>query len=73
MMFGTNFGEDRGNVTLYASHSTRDPVMMEDRDFSRVPLNAALGPSGSGNIPGGRVGLSARADGDPQCRRWTRA
>jgi iron complex outermembrane recepter protein len=59
LLFGTNMGEDRGNITLYASHSTRDPVMMEDRDFSRIPLNAALGPSGSGNIAGGRVGLSA--------------
>ncbi len=59
LLFGTNVGEDRGNITLFASHSTRDPVFMENRDFSRVPLNAALGPSGSGNIPGGRVGLSA--------------
>jgi iron complex outermembrane recepter protein len=59
LLFGTNMGEGRGNITLYASHSSRDPVMMEDRDFSQVPLNAALGPSGSGNIPGGRVGLSA--------------
>jgi len=58
LMFGTNIGEGRGNITVYASHATRDPVMMEDRDFSRVPLNASLGPSGSGNIPGGRVGLS---------------
>jgi outer membrane receptor protein involved in Fe transport len=59
VLFGTNIGEDRGNITLFASHATRDPVMMEDRDFSRVPLNASLGPSGSGNIPGGRVSLSA--------------
>jgi iron complex outermembrane receptor protein len=58
VMFGSNFAEDRGNVTMYASHSTRDPVMMQDRDFSAIPLNAALGPSGSGNIPGGRVSLS---------------
>jgi iron complex outermembrane recepter protein len=58
LLFGTNIGEDRGNITLYASHSSRDPVFMENRDFSRIPLNAALGPSGSGNIPGGRVGLS---------------
>ena len=59
VLFGSNFAEDRGNVTLYASHSTRDPVFMQNRDFSRVPLSAALGPSGSGNIPGGRVSLSA--------------
>jgi len=59
LLFGTNVGEDRGNITLYASRATRDPVMMQDRDFSRVPLNASLGPSGSGNIPGGRVSLSA--------------
>jgi iron complex outermembrane receptor protein len=59
IVFGTNLDQGRGNLTLYASHSKRDPVMMEDRDFSRVPLNAALGPSGSGNIPGGRVTLNA--------------
>jgi iron complex outermembrane receptor protein len=59
MLFGTNLGEDRGNITMYVSRATRDPVMMEDREFSRVPLNATLGPSGSGNIPGGRVSLSA--------------
>ena len=59
IVFGTNLDEGRGNLTLYASHSKRDPVMMEDRDFSRVPLNAALGRSGSGNIPGGRVTLNA--------------
>src|SRR5688500_12206448 len=58
MLFGTNIGEGRGNITLYASRSTRDPVMMEHRDFSRIPLDFNLGPSGSGNIPGGRVGLS---------------
>ena len=58
-LFGTNVGNDRGNITLYASHSKRDPVMMQDRDFSSVPLNAQLGRSGSGNIPGGRFSLSA--------------
>lgn len=59
VLFGANVAEDRGNITLYASRSTRDPVMMQDRDFSKVPLSAALGRSGSGNIPGGRVTLSA--------------
>ena len=47
--------------------------MMQDRDFSRVPLNASLGPSGSGNIPGGRVSLSARATGDAEPRARARA
>jgi outer membrane receptor protein involved in Fe transport len=59
ILFGTNVADGRGNVTLYASRSVRDPVMMEDRDFSRVPLNAQLGVTGSSNIPGGRVSLSA--------------
>jgi iron complex outermembrane receptor protein len=59
VLFGSNFAEDGGNVTIYGSHSTRDPVFMQNRDFSRVPLSAALGPSGSGNIPGGRISLSA--------------
>jgi iron complex outermembrane receptor protein len=59
MLFGTNFDEGRGNLTLFASRATRDAVFMQNRDFSRVPLNASLGPSGSGNIPGGRASLSA--------------
>jgi outer membrane receptor protein involved in Fe transport len=59
LLFGTNFAEDRGNLTLFLSRATRDAVFMENRDFSRVPLNATLGPSGSGNIPGGRASLSA--------------
>jgi iron complex outermembrane recepter protein len=59
LMFGTNLGEGRGNLTMFVSRSTRDPVFMQNRDFSRVPLNANLGPSGSGNIPGGRASLSA--------------
>lgn len=58
-VFGANLADGRGNVTIYASHSQREPVFMEDREFSRIPLNANLGPSGSGNIPGGRVTLSA--------------
>jgi iron complex outermembrane recepter protein len=58
VLFGTNLAEGRGNLTLFASRSMRDPVMMQDREFSRVPLNASLGRSGSGNIPGGRVSLS---------------
>jgi iron complex outermembrane recepter protein len=57
-LFGANIADDRGNVTLYVSRSTRDPVFMENRDFSRIPLSAALGRSGSGNIPGGRITLS---------------
>ena len=59
LLLGTNFGEDRGNLTLFVSRSERDPVYMQNRGFSSVPLNASLGPSGSGNIPGGRVSLSA--------------
>lgn len=58
-MFGANLAEGRGNVTLFASYAEREAVMMENRAFSAIPLNANLGLSGSGNIPGGRVSLSA--------------
>ncbi len=59
LTFGTPFQEGRGQLTLHGNYTERDPVMMQDREFSSVPLSATLGISGSGNIPGGRVDLSA--------------
>ncbi|MGH6781411.1 MAG: TonB-dependent receptor plug domain-containing protein, partial [Sphingomonadaceae bacterium] len=59
--FGANLEDGRGNVTLSASYTKRDPVFMADRSFSRVPLDTIGGtlvPGGSGNIPGTRIGLS---------------
>ncbi|WP_447756142.1 TonB-dependent receptor domain-containing protein [Sphingopyxis fribergensis] len=58
---GTNFAEDRGNVTLSASFTDRGPVFKENRWHSARPLdtvNGVLVPGGSGSIPGTRIGLS---------------
>ncbi|MCL6683616.1 TonB-dependent receptor plug domain-containing protein [Sphingomonas alba] len=38
-LLGGNFGDDRGNMTLFASYYTRDPVGQGDRDLFR---NAAV-------------------------------
>jgi outer membrane receptor protein involved in Fe transport len=63
MLLGVNTDNGRGNATVYAGYSRRDPVYMADREFSRQPLleNAAgqLVNFGSGNIPGGLIGISA--------------
>lgn len=60
LTFGSPFAEGRGNVILHGNYIQRDGVMMQDRDFSRTPLDSnTLGVTGSGNIPGGRVALSA--------------
>jgi iron complex outermembrane receptor protein len=63
MLLGVNTDNGRGNATVYAGYTRRDPVYMADREFSRQPLleNAAgeLVNFGSGNIPGGLIGVSA--------------
>jgi len=63
LLFGTNFANDRGNVAIHGSYVVRDPVFMADRDFSRQPFLAdgtgKLNPFGSGNIPGGVIGLNS--------------
>ena len=68
IVFGTNLDDGRGNLTLYASHSVRDPVMMEDRDFSRIPLNAALRSFGFGKHSGRARHPQCHADGEHQRR-----
>lgn len=63
LVLGTNFADDRGNVVVHGSFTDGDPVFFADRDFSAVTVNpnssGQLVPSGSGNIPGTRIGLSA--------------
>lgn len=59
---GASFDDDRGNVVIHGSYSKRNSVFMGDRAFSETALNVVGGqlvPSGSGNIPGGRIGLSS--------------
>ena len=61
ILLGVNAPDGRGNVTLNASYTKRDPVFMGDRAFSRQPLLAdstgKLNNFGSGNIPGGLIGV----------------
>jgi iron complex outermembrane receptor protein len=63
LLFGSNLASGRGNVTIHASYLTRDPVFMADREFSQQPFLAdatgRLNPFGSGNIPGGVIGLNS--------------
>ena len=58
MTLGGNFDDGRGNATVYASFSKRDPVYQGDRKFSDVALTESGGvlvPGGSSGIPGTRV------------------
>lgn len=60
LTFGTSFADGRGNIILHGNYLTREGVMMDDREFSRIPLDSnTLTLTGSGNIPGGRIALSA--------------
>ena len=59
LLFGANTSGGEGNITLFASYTDRDPVFMENREFSRQPFLAdstgQLNEFGSGNIPGGKI------------------
>ncbi|MDH4047954.1 MAG: TonB-dependent receptor [Gammaproteobacteria bacterium] len=61
ILLGANAADGRGNVTIHASYTKRDPVFMGDRAFSQQPLLAdstgQLNNFGSGNIPGGLIGV----------------
>lgn len=61
LLIGTNMADGRGNAVLNASYTRRDPVFMGDRSFSQQPLLAdstgQLNNFGSGNIPGGLIGV----------------
>ena len=63
LLFGSNVADGRGNVSVHGSYTQRDPVFMADRAFSQQPLLAdgtgKLNPFGSGNIPGGVIGLNS--------------
>ncbi|MFN2327396.1 MAG: TonB-dependent receptor domain-containing protein [Chromatocurvus sp.] len=61
-IMGAVTDDGRGKVTLAGSYTKRDLIRLDARSFSRQPLipNAAgeFQPFGSGNIPGGLIGLS---------------
>ena len=60
---GTNFADDRGNVTVYAQYTDRDAIFQRDREFSSFTLSGDgdggtfLG--GSGSVPGLRANFGA--------------
>ena len=66
---GTNFGGDRGNITVSANYADRKAIGTEDRAFSSqvltdVTVNGVrqLGPGGSSFVPNGRfTGLPTSA------------
>ncbi|MDH4108283.1 MAG: TonB-dependent receptor [Gammaproteobacteria bacterium] len=70
LLLGTNTDNGRGNVTLNANYTRRDPVFMGDRAFSQQPLLAdstgQLNNFGSGNIPGGLIGIPSADFGQIQ-------
>jgi outer membrane receptor protein involved in Fe transport len=59
VLLGSNTDDGKGNITLHASYTSRDPVFMENREFSIQPWLAdstgQLNKFGSGNIPGGKI------------------
>ena len=63
LAMGANLADGRGNVVGHISYTQRDPVFMGDREFSALPFLAdaqgVLQPFGSGNIPGGLIGLNS--------------
>ena len=58
-LFGVNAPDQRGNITLQASYTDRDPVFMENRAVSVQPVisnsDGSFRVFGSGNIPGGKI------------------
>lgn len=62
LLIGTNVADGAGNISAYFSYTKRDQVLMGDRAFSRNPVLAdaqgVFQPFGSGNIPGGLIGLN---------------
>ena len=62
VIFGTNYAEDRGNVTVNVSWYDQSPALFDDRWFSAHNVDVFDGellPAGSGFVPGGVFGLSA--------------
>lgn len=56
-IFGSNFDEDRGNVTLALSHTDRKGVLLGQREFGEFGISTRNGPA-AGGVP---------AAPDPNC------
>jgi outer membrane receptor protein involved in Fe transport len=62
LTIGSNFSDDRGNVTLHLSYTDQATAFFEDRDFSAVQLvesGSELVPGGSTSIPGTLILLNS--------------
>ena len=62
LTLGTNFADNRGNITIYTGYTKRKPTFAGERDFSIFALNddedgSPLYPGGSGSVPQGRVNV----------------
>jgi len=56
-LFGVNFEDDRGNITLGASKTSRGSILLAEREFGLYGVSSATG-SGLGSAP---------AEPDPSC------
>ena len=60
MLMGTNFADDKGNVTAYLSFRHADPVPGSDRDFGGCELDPTIDPKG--NVNGVACGGSSNSN-----------
>ena len=70
--FGTNYADDRGNLVLSFSRFDQQPVLFDDREYSRYNVDVRDGQlvrAGSGNIPGTRFSLT----GSRRITGWRRS
>ena len=58
-LLGGNFGDDRGNMTFFASYFTRDAVGQGDRDLFRNAAVVARDANGTRYVPGHLTDLPA--------------
>lgn len=60
LLIGGNFGDGRGNATLYFAYKKTEAVLQSERDFTACALGStktALTCAGSGTNAAGRIGL----------------
>ena len=50
VLFGVNFDDDRGNITIGASHTDRGSILLAERDFGIFGVSSETG-SGLGSAP----------------------
>lgn len=70
---GTEFGDGRGNATVYAEYYNREPIFQGDRAFSNFAVGnenfgLPISRGGSSTPPQGRInspGFTATTDADP--------